>query len=41
VRDMGFGAGMGLVNIKDQADTFDLQSSPAGTILTIGFQVNG
>ena len=40
-REMGFGAGMGLVNIKDQADTFDLQSSPAGTILTIGFQVNG
>ncbi len=40
-REMGFGAGMGLVNIKDQSDSFDLRSSPAGTILTIGFKVNG
>ena len=36
-RDMGFGAGMGLPNIKRVSDEFDLQSSPAGTILTVGF----
>lgn len=40
-REMGFGAGMGLVNIRDQADSFDLQSSMKGTTLTIGFQVKG
>jgi serine/threonine-protein kinase RsbT len=39
-REMGFGAGMGLVNIKAEADTFDLQSSPQGTELRISFQAS-
>ncbi len=35
----GFGAGMGLPNIKDASDEFDLKSSPCGTELTIGFHL--
>lgn len=38
-RQLGFGAGMGLVNIQRVADTFSIQTSPNGTILTIGFEV--
>lgn len=38
-RQMGFGAGMGLVNIKRVSDTFDLQTSPSGTTITITFRV--
>ena len=38
-RQMGFGAGMGLVNIKRVSDTFDLQTSSSGTTITITFRV--
>jgi CBS domain-containing protein/anti-sigma regulatory factor (Ser/Thr protein kinase) len=38
VRELGFGAGMGLANMKKCADTMDLQSSvPGGTHLTMKF----
>jgi CBS domain-containing protein/anti-sigma regulatory factor (Ser/Thr protein kinase) len=33
IREMGFGAGMGLSNIKNSVDHFVLESSPAGTRL--------
>ena len=37
-RAMGFGAGMGLSNIKKNADTFEIQSAPgAGTYLKMCF----
>lgn len=36
-RQFGFGAGMGLVNIKRVAHSFDLQTSPNGTTITLGF----
>lgn len=35
IREMGFGAGMGLPNIKKSADEFKIQSSPEGTRLEI------
>ncbi|MDD3654466.1 MAG: anti-sigma regulatory factor [Desulfotomaculaceae bacterium] len=35
VREMGFGAGMGLPNIKKSADEFSIESTPQGTILVI------
>lgn len=38
-RQLGFGAGMGLVNIKRVSDVFDLQTSPSGTTITITFRV--
>ncbi len=38
-RENGFGAGMGLPNIKDASDYFNLESSDTGTILTIGFNL--
>ncbi len=38
-RQMGFGAGMGLVNIKRYSDTFDLKTSQEGTTITLGFKV--
>lgn len=38
-RQLGFGAGMGLFNIKRVSDHFDIQTSPQGTTLTIGFLV--
>lgn len=38
-RSLGFGAGMGLVNIKRVSDEFDLVTSPKGTTLTIKFKV--
>ncbi len=37
--EFGFGAGMGLPNIKRVADTFDLQTSSQGTCLRIGFRI--
>ena len=37
-RAMGFGAGMGLPNIQRVSDAFDIQSSEAGTTLTISFR---
>jgi len=42
VRDLGFGAGMGLPNIKRNADHFDLQSEVGvGTTLTIRIRPKG
>lgn len=38
-RGNGFGAGMGLPNIKALADDFNLMSSPDGTSLKIGFHL--
>lgn len=38
-RGNGFGAGMGLPNIKALTDDFNIMSSPDGTILKIGFHV--
>lgn len=35
VREMGFGAGMGLPNIKRSADEFMIESSPAGTCVRV------
>jgi anti-sigma regulatory factor (Ser/Thr protein kinase) len=42
VREMGFGAGMGLPNISSNADTFDITSEPGvGTTLDISiFLIN-
>lgn len=37
--EFGFGAGMGLPNIKRVSDTFDLKTSPEGTCLRIGFHI--
>lgn len=39
VRNMGFGAGLGLSNIKKCSDDMKVESSPAGTKLTITFNV--
>lgn len=38
---MGFGAGLGLPNIKRNADCFKLESCCEGTKLTIGFKITG
>jgi len=39
-REMGFGAGMGLPNIKKSADSVEVNSEKGqGTILTIGFKL--
>lgn len=36
IREMGFGAGMGLPNIKRNSDYFDIKSTPnKGTVVTI------
>ncbi|MFQ5721017.1 MAG: ATP-binding protein [Candidatus Aminicenantales bacterium] len=41
MREMGFGAGMGLPNIKKNADKFEISSSPGkGTSLDIIFSLN-
>lgn len=37
-REMGFGAGMGLPNMKNVSDSFDIQSTPAGTTITMSFK---
>lgn len=37
-RSLGFGAGMGLPNIKRVSDTFELETSPAGTVLKLSFK---
>ncbi|MDY7034943.1 MAG: ATP-binding protein [Thermodesulfobacteriota bacterium] len=40
-REMGFGAGMGLPNIKEKSDSFEINSQKdKGTYLKIGFLVN-
>ncbi len=38
-REFGFGAGMGLPNIKRVSDEFSIQSSIEGTTLVLGFTV--
>lgn len=38
-REFGFGAGMGLPNIKRVSDVFDIHTSSKGTHLKIGFHV--
>lgn len=38
-REFGFGAGMGLVNIKRVSDQFDIESSKEGTHLKVGFKI--
>jgi anti-sigma regulatory factor (Ser/Thr protein kinase) len=41
MREMGFGAGMGLPNIKKNADDFEISSVPGeGTLLNITFYLN-
>lgn len=37
IRAMGFGAGMGLPNMKRQSDRFSISSSPAGTSVVMEF----
>ena len=37
-RSLGFGAGMGLPNIKRVSDTFDIKTGPEGTTLSISFK---
>ena len=37
-RGMGFGAGMGLPNIQRVSDEFNIESSPAGTTLSLVFR---
>ncbi len=39
-RENGFGAGLGLPNIKAVADEFDLKSDPSGTSLLVRFNLN-
>lgn len=39
IREMGFGAGMGLANINKNSDTMDIVSSPEGTTVTMKFKV--
>ena len=38
-RELGFGAGMGLPNIKRVSDEFTIESSPAGTSIFLTFRV--
>lgn len=40
VRTLGFGAGMGLSNIKKNSDTFNIQSNKEGTNLSLKFIIN-
>ena len=35
IREMGFGAGMGLPNMKRHSDFFDISSSEGGTLITM------
>ncbi|MGE5494342.1 MAG: ATP-binding protein [Burkholderiales bacterium] len=39
IRMMGFGAGMGLSNIKKNSDVFDITSSKEGTSLKLRFNI--
>ena len=41
-RSLGFGAGMGLPNMKRNASTFEIQSQAGvGTSITMGFRLDG
>ncbi len=39
VREMGFGAGMGLPNINRNSDNMSLESGPEGTKVTMRFEI--
>jgi anti-sigma regulatory factor (Ser/Thr protein kinase) len=39
IRMMGFGAGMGLPNIKKNSDVFDITSGEDGTTLKLDFKI--
>ena len=39
IRMMGFGAGMGLPNIKKHSDFFEIQSSPKGTKVKMTYNI--
>jgi len=39
VREMGFGAGMGLPNMKKNSDIFKIKSSPKGTIVELAWVI--
>ena len=39
IREMGFGAGMGLPNIHRNSDKMTIDSSPAGTTITMHFDM--
>ena len=39
VREMGFGAGMGLPNMNKNSDNMHIESSPAGTTVTLKLQM--
>lgn len=39
VREMGFGAGMGLPNMNRNSDNMHIESSPAGTTVTMNFEM--
>lgn len=39
VREMGFGAGMGLANINKNSDNMEIVSSPEGTTVTMVFGI--
>ena len=39
-REFGFGAGMGLPNIRRVSDHFDLKTSPAGTTRTLRWEMD-
>ena len=42
IRELGFGAGMGLPNIRKMADRFDIRSAPGeGTVLCFSFATEG
>ena len=40
VREMGFGAGMGRPNINKNSDNMQIESSPAGTTVTMRFEMS-
>lgn len=40
IRMMGFGAGMGLPNIKKNSDVMDIKSDSGGTHLSLKFNIN-
>lgn len=39
VREMGFGAGMGLPNMNRNSDNMHIESSPTGTTVTLNFKM--
>ncbi len=39
-REMGFGAGMGLPNMKKQANLFEIQSSKDGTLIHMTYSIH-